>query len=152
MYSVYPKDGLLLHLGQEQGIGKVISFEYIFITNTLTVWSISKKLDSLFFFWLSLYMPYERVLPLIRTAVGFSLSSGRRFIHVFIQDVLSLVFCCNYQQCCCVLLMLAFGASLPCNAVLQGCFVVDVVFFPTKKDVNDSLQAKALILAKFALR
>lgn len=37
MYSVYPKDGLLLHLGQEQGIGKVVSFEYILITNMLTV-------------------------------------------------------------------------------------------------------------------
>lgn len=77
-------------------------------------------------------MPYERVLPLIRTSVRFSLSVGRRFIHVFIQDVLSLVFCRNHQQCCCVL-VLAFGASLLCNAVLQGCFVVDVVFFSNQK-------------------
>lgn len=77
-------------------------------------------------------MPYERVLPLIRTSVRFSLSVGRRFIHVFIQDVLSLVFCRNHQQRCCVL-VLAFGASLLCNAVLQGCFVVDVVFFQPKR-------------------
>lgn len=97
-------------------------------------------------------MPYERVLPPIRTAVRFSLSVGRRFIHVFIQDVLSLVFCRNHQQRCCVLLVLAFGASLLCSAMVQGCFVVDVGFFPTKKDINDSLKAKALILAKFALR
>lgn len=37
MYSVYSKDGLLLHLGQEHSVGKVISCEYIFITNMLTV-------------------------------------------------------------------------------------------------------------------
>lgn len=32
MYTMYPKDRLLLHLGQEQGIAKVIGFEHIFIT------------------------------------------------------------------------------------------------------------------------
>lgn len=49
MCSVYPKDGLLLHLGQEQGIGKVISFEYVSVTNVLTVRSVSKGPDSHFF-------------------------------------------------------------------------------------------------------
>lgn len=153
MYSVYPKDGLLLHLGQEQGIGKVISSEYIFITNTLTAWSISKKLDSHFFFpdWVCICLMRECCLR-------SGLQSG--FLWVLAEDSFMFLFRMSSPW--------SFAVTISSVAVSSSCLLLGhlccamqcykvvlllmLFFFPTKKDINDSLKAKALILAKFALR
>jgi len=149
MYSAYSKDGLLLHLGQEHSVGKVISFEYIFITNMLTVWSISKELDSHLCLIEFVCALWERVVS--------DLSCSQAFFQLW-QKIHS----CFYSGCplpdlslyLSTVLLCPSCAGFWCISSVQCSATVLFFFFPSfsiQKEVNDSLKVKALILAKFAL-